>query len=87
MVFGSTFGTVRLLRDDNVLWKVTCEPPLCEAEYFRHFGRPRIVRPGQVLRYEFICRGDGIEENGDECVDGTPDGATIEIGFEPVEAP
>ena len=88
IVFGSTFGTVRLLRNNRVLLEINClAPGDCEPEMVRTFGNPRLVKPGQVLRYQFICTGDGVPENGDECADANPDGATIEIEYERVKVP
>ena len=69
-----------------MLWEVDCEPGTCQPEQARNFGRPRLVRSSQVLRYEFICTGDPATVE-DECADDTPDGATIEIGYEPIAAP
>ncbi len=87
MVFGSTFGEVRLMRGNRVLASADCTwPNGCPQPVVANFAVPREVQPGQSLRYEFICQGDPLSFE-DECNDGTPDGATIEIAFEPIEGP
>jgi len=87
IVFGSTFGTARLMRGNRTLVEVNCVPGNCQQVYERIFPDPRLVRPGQTLRYEFTCTGDPATPDDDECSDGTPDGATFEIGYERISVP
>ena len=87
MVFGSTFGEVRLMRGNRVLASADCTwPDGCPQPVVANFEVPREVQPDSALRYEFNCQGDPLSFE-DECNDGTPDGATIEIAFEPIEGP
>jgi hypothetical protein len=51
-----------------------------------NFPDPRAVRPGGVLRYQFVCSGDPLTVE-DECNDGTPDGGTIEVDYDVLGTP
>jgi hypothetical protein len=51
-----------------------------------NFPEPRTVRPGGVLRYQFVCSGDPLTAE-DECSDGTQDGGTIEVDYDVIEGP
>ncbi len=87
MVFGSTFGEVRLVRGNRVLASADCGWPIgCPQPVVANFDEPREVQPDGVLRYQFICQGDPLSPE-DECTDGIQDGATIAVAFEPIQGP
>jgi hypothetical protein len=86
IVDGSTFGVIRLFRNNRELAALNCTS-VCPEPVGFNFDPPERVRDNQTLRYVFDCVGDPSTPETDECNDGTPDGGTIELLFEALPAP
>ncbi len=85
---GSTWGTVRLLRDGNQIAQFACNhPDVCSEPVTRNFNNPRPAQPGAVLRYDFTCTGDPTTPDVDECAAPNAFKATIEINYERAPSP
>ncbi len=83
----SGFGTARLLRDGRLLFEASCAAPGACPDSVNEFSPPRRVRLGSTLIYGFVCADDPATIEVDECTDATPDGATIQIDYEPIAGP
>jgi hypothetical protein len=83
------FGTARLMRNNQLIFEATCEPPGPCVPAERDFVPPYQAAQGRTLRYVFECIDDPSTdgEGLDECADATQQRAVITIDYEPFAAP
>ena len=80
------FGKARLVDDGRRIAAYTCAPGTCQLQDQQTYAPPRLVAEGSTLAYRFTCSNNTATPE-DECTDEFPNGATIEIEYEPLPAP